>query len=79
MVEAIRDIEAGKTVGERHTVRGTPEHVAALLEHLRDHSLTLEIEADRREDGERVVEFVKVAESTRDRTQHYLEGGIRDE
>lgn len=79
MVETIRDVESGETVGERHTVRGRAEEIDALLDHLREQSLTLEVEADRREDGERVVEFVKVAESTRDRIQYYLEGGTYDE
>ncbi|QLG61428.1 RNA ligase [Halorarum salinum] len=79
MVEAIRDVEEGATVGERHVVRGDPDAVEALLDHLRDRSLTLETEADRREDGDRVVEFLKVAESTRDRVRYYLDGGTRDE
>ncbi len=79
MVRTIRDVADGETVGERHTVRGDPDTIDALLDHLRDQSLSLEIEADRREDGQRVVEFVKVAESTRDRIQYYLEGGTRDE
>ena len=78
-VATIREVESGETVGERHTVRGGAEEIDALLEHLRGQSLTLEIEADRREDGERVVEFVKVAESTRDRIRYFLEGGTYDE
>lgn len=78
-VETIRDVEAGETVGDRHTVRGDPADVDALLDHLRARSLTLDVEADRREDGERVVEFVKVAESTTDRTRHFLDGGTYDE
>jgi putative ATP-dependent DNA ligase len=79
MVETIEDVAAGETVGERHTVRGDPGTIEALLEHLRAQSLTVDVEADRREAGERVVEFVKVAESTRDRTNYYLDGGTRDE
>jgi putative ATP-dependent DNA ligase len=78
-VETIRDVEQGETVGERHTVRGGSEPIDALLEHLRDQSLALEVEADRREEGDRVVEFVKVAESTRDNVRYYLEGGTYDE
>lgn len=77
MVETVRDVADDETVGERHTVRGDPQQIDALLEHLRDQMLTLECETDRREDGERVIEFVKVAESTRDRSRYYLEGGIR--
>ncbi|QLK26161.1 RNA ligase [Natrinema zhouii] len=79
MVSTIRDVADGETVGERHTVRGDPETIDALLEHLREQSLTLEFESDRRTDGERVVEFVKVAESSRDRIRYYLDGGTRDE
>jgi putative ATP-dependent DNA ligase len=79
MVETIRRVEAGATVGEEHTVRGDPESIDALLDHLRDQSLTVDVVDDRREDGDRVVEFVKVAESTTDRTRYYLEGGTRDE
>ena len=75
----LRRVEAGETVGERHTVRGDPDRIDALLDHLRDQSLTVEVVDDYREDGERVVEFVKVAESTTDRIRYYLEGGTRDE
>lgn len=79
MVETIRDVDEGATVGERHVVRGESETIEALLEHLRGQSLTLQTETDRHENGERVVEFVKVAESTRDRIRYYLDGGTRDE
>ncbi|QRV14471.1 RNA ligase [Haloterrigena salifodinae] len=79
MVSAIRAVEAGETIGERHTVRGDPETIGALLDHLHDQSLTVDLESDRRVDGERVVEFVKVAESSRDRIRYYLGGGTRDE
>ncbi|MFD1598451.1 RNA ligase [Halobellus rarus] len=78
-VETIRRVEAGETVGERHRVRGGTEEIDALLEHLRDLSLTIDVEEDYREDDQRVVEFLKVAESTADRTQYYLEGGTYDE
>ncbi len=79
MVSTIRDVRDGDPVGERHTVRGDPDALDALFEHLDDQSLTIDRRSDRREDGERVVEFVKVAESSRDRIQYYLEGGTRDE
>ncbi|QIB75587.1 RNA ligase [Halogeometricum borinquense] len=78
-VETIREVQAGKTAGERHTVRGDSESIDALLDHLRNHSLTVEIESDRHEDGERIVEFVKVAESTMGRTQYFLDGGTYNE
>ncbi|MFP8958477.1 RNA ligase [Natrialbaceae archaeon A-CW3] len=79
MVETIRDIHDDQTVGERHVIRGEPATVEALLVHLRKQSLTLEVEDDRRESGTRVVTFVKVANATQDRIQHYLDSGLREE
>ncbi|WP_254530794.1 RNA ligase [Natrinema gelatinilyticum] len=79
MVSTIRDVADSETVGERHTVRGDPDSIDALFDHLHDQSMTIELKSDRLEDGERVVEFVKVAESTRDRIQYYLAGGTRQE
>ncbi|WP_222918619.1 RNA ligase [Natrinema sp. SYSU A 869] len=79
MVSTIRDVQDGEPVGERHTVRGDPDAIDALLEHLDEQSLTIDRQSDRREDGERVVEFMKVAESSRDRIRYYLDGGTRDE
>jgi putative ATP-dependent DNA ligase len=78
MVETIEAVEAGETVGERHTVRGSQDAIDALLDHLRDQSIEIAIEADYRDDGQRVVEFVKVLESTRDRVHHFLQGGTID-
>ncbi|MFC6722516.1 RNA ligase [Halobacteriaceae archaeon SHR40] len=78
-VEAIRRVERGDPVGEIHTVRAEPAVVEQLLAHLRDQGLTMEILHDQHEDGQRVVEFVKVAQSTRDQIDHYLSGGTRDE
>lgn len=78
MVEAIHDVERGEVVGDRHTVRGDPETIDALLAHFDDQSVTVRVDADQQEDGERVVEFVKVAESTTDRVEYYLAGGTRD-
>jgi len=77
-VETIRDVDADEPVGERRTVRGAPESVDALLDHLRNQSLTLAVESDRREDGERVVDFLVLSESTRDTVQYHLDGGTRD-
>ncbi|AUV80869.1 RNA ligase [Salinigranum rubrum] len=79
MVETIDDVSAGEAVGERQTVRGPSDEVDALFDHLREQSLTLDVESDRRENGERVVEFLKVSEATHDRIQYYLGGGTRDE
>jgi len=77
--ETIEAVADGETVGERHTVRGDPETINALLGHLREFQLTIDIESDRRLEGERVVTFTKVAASTNDRIEHYLDGGIVDE
>ncbi|QLG48202.1 RNA ligase [Natrinema halophilum] len=79
MISTIQDVAAGETVGERHRVRGDPETIDALFDHLHEHSLTIEREFDQCENGERVVEFVKVADSSRDRIRYYLDGGTRDE
>ena len=79
MVETIDAIADGETVGEDHTVRGDPERIDALLDHLREFSLTLETLEDRREDGERVLTFRKVSPSTVDRIDYYLDGGVVDE
>ncbi|MFB6206511.1 MAG: RNA ligase [Haloglomus sp.] len=78
-VECIRDVAAGEPVGERQTVRGTDAELDALLDHLEHVGLTVDVRADRREDGQRVVEFVKRSESTADRIEYYLSGGTRDE
>lgn len=79
MVETIRDVKEGTPVGERHTIRASPETVAATLEHLREQGISLEIEADRSIDGQRVVTFLKVTDKTRDTIEYYLEGGTIDE
>ncbi|WP_254764389.1 RNA ligase [Natrinema marinum] len=79
MVATIRDVADGEPVGDRHTVRGDPDAIDALFAHLHDQSMTIDLEDDRLEDGDRVVEFVKVAESSRDRIAHYLDGGLRHE
>ena len=78
-VETIGAVADGDAVGDEHVARGDPERVDELLAHLRSFDVTLDVLADDREDGERVVRFRKVAESTRDRTRHYLEGGTYDE
>jgi putative ATP-dependent DNA ligase len=76
MVEAIRRIDAGETVGERHTVRGDPAVLDALLAHFRDLGLHIAVEADTREGDERVVTFLKQTQATNDRTRTYLDGHI---
>ncbi|MEF8851669.1 MAG: RNA ligase [Haloarculaceae archaeon] len=79
MVEAIRDVEAGEPVGRRHTVRGDAADIEALLAHLRDQSVTVDVVRDERADGQRVVEFLKRSESTRDRIEYFLDGGTYDQ
>ncbi len=76
MREAVRTVDDGGSIGERHTVRASPETVEVLLEHLRDQRLTLEIESDRREDGDRVLTFCKRVQSSNDKIRNYLEGHV---
>ena len=76
MVETIETIDTGETVGEDHSVRGAPERVEKLLDHLRDMGLHLEIHTDERRDGERYVEFRKKTQATNDKTRRYLDGHI---
>ncbi|WP_276253510.1 RNA ligase [Halomontanus rarus] len=78
MIESIDAVAAGETVGDRHTVRAEPETIDALLEHLREQGLTLHIEQDRAENGERVVTFCKRSQSTNDKVRNYLDGQIVD-
>lgn len=79
MIGTIQHVRAGETAGERHTVRGTPASIDALLDHLCDLGLTIAIEADRTEDGERVITFCKEANATTDVTRNYLDGHIVEE
>jgi putative ATP-dependent DNA ligase len=78
-VETIRAVADDELVGESHTVRGDPDVVDALLSYFRDQGLQVAVERDERTDGERVVEFTKVARATQDKTEYYLEGGTVDE
>lgn len=79
MVETIRQVRDGETVGERHTIRAKPKTVQALLDHLESQGISLHIEANREADGDRVVSFVKISNATRDKVSYYLEGGTIDE
>lgn len=78
-VETIGTVDAGEPVGEEHTVRGDPESVAALLDHVGSLGVTLEVVSRERDGDEAVVEFRKIAASTRDRLDYYLSGGTYDE
>lgn len=76
MADTVETVAEGAVVGERHTVRGDARVLEALFEHLRDQGLNIEIEADRRADGERVATFCKRTQSTNDKTRAYLDGTI---
>lgn len=78
-VETIGAVDAGEPVGETHTVRGDPDAVAALLDHIDRLGMELTVVSEARVDGQAVVTFRKTAESTRDRVDYYLEGGTADE
>ncbi|WP_123536677.1 RNA ligase [Halosimplex salinum] len=78
-VETVRAVDRGEPVGDEHVVRGDPEVLDRLLDQFRDRGLELDVRADRRDGDERVVEFVKLARATRDKTEFYLEGGTIDE
>ncbi|MFB6086523.1 MAG: RNA ligase [Halodesulfurarchaeum sp.] len=78
MVETIRTVQAGEPVGERHTVRGSESAIAELLAHFDEQGLRVEIERDRRLGDERVVELVKISDATRDKIEHFLDGGTID-
>jgi len=79
MVETIRTVGEGQLIGEDHTVRGSPEAVAELLAHFEDQGLSIEIRSDRRAGDQRVVHLTKVANQSRDKIQHFLEGGTIDQ
>ncbi|XGI84456.1 RNA ligase [Halorutilales archaeon Cl-col2-1] len=76
MVDAVHEVEADENIGERHTVRGEPDVIEDLLDHIRDMGVHLITERDEENDGERVVTFVKKMQSTKDKTESYLEGQI---
>ena len=76
MVESIERIEAGERIGEQHTVRAEPRVVDRLLEHFRDQGLTIDIEVDRRVEGQRVLTFTKRIQRTNDKVKAYLDGTI---
>ncbi|RKD95226.1 RNA ligase [Halopiger aswanensis] len=76
MRDTVETVADGDRVGERHTVRASSDTIDVLFEHLRGQGLDIEIEDDRREDGDRVVTFRKRTQSTNDKTRNYLEGQI---
>ena len=76
---AVDAVDAGETLGERHTVRSDPEVVDRLLAHLHGLGLKVVIEDDRTVDGERVVTFLKRLQSTNDKIRMYLDGHVVEE
>lgn len=79
MVETIDAVERGTVVGEHHTARAPPAVIDDLFDHFDDVGLTIRIERDWTEEGERVVSFVKETRSTTDKTRSYLDGQIVQE
>ncbi|MDY6779740.1 MAG: RNA ligase, partial [Halobacteria archaeon] len=57
-----------------HTVRGSEEEVDAILNHLRDMGIHVNVEDRRNEGGDVVVEFIKKTQSTNDKIDAYLDG-----
>lgn len=78
-VEAIETVDRGDKPGDRHVVRGEPIVIESLLAQFYSFSLELEIHEDYYDDGERVVEFTKVADASRNKIGHFLSGGTIDQ
>lgn len=76
MADSIERIAGGERIGETHTVRAEPRVVDALLDHYEDQGLTIDIESDRRVEGERVLTFIKRIQRTNDKVEAYLDGTI---
>jgi putative ATP-dependent DNA ligase len=73
-IRAIREVQREGATGEEHTVRGPPDAIDALFEHLDRMKLRITVLDDETEAGERVVTFRKHAASTTDSVQSYLDG-----
>jgi putative ATP-dependent DNA ligase len=78
-IESIRDVQAGETIGDEHTIRADPTTVEAQLNRFRSVGLHLDILEDTYEGTERVVRFRKVADTSQDKIDHFLSGGTIDE
>jgi len=78
-IESIRDVREGEPIGDEHTIRGDPATIEAQLNRFREYGLHLEISEDYYDEGERVVTFLKVADASRDKIEHFLDGGTIDE
>lgn len=77
-IESIRAVDRGEEIGDEHVVRGDDFTVQSLLAQFQSMGLHLDIREDS-EDGERMVRFLKVADTSRDKIDHYLSGGQIDE
>ncbi len=78
MTDTIETVDDGERVGEQHTVRSDPEAIDRLLDHFVEQGLTIDIESDRHENGQRVVTFTKRVQRTNDKIDAYLDGTIVD-
>lgn len=78
-ITAIERVEDGAVIGDQHTIRGERTAIESLIAQFLSQGLRLEIEDDYYEDGERIVEFCKVAQSSQDKIAHYLDGGTIDQ
>jgi len=76
MADSIETIESGERIGEQHTVRAEPRVIDALLEHFREQGLTIDIDADRPVEGDRLLTFRKRIQRTNDKVDAYLDGTI---
>jgi len=76
MIDSIEAVGEGDRLGERHTVRAEPRVVDALLDHFREQSLSIDIERDRRVEGQRVLTFSKQIQRSTDKIDSYLDGTI---
>lgn len=79
MVDSIRAVRDGESVGREHTIRGDPDAIDALFDHFGSLGVNLRVEEDRIEGDERIVTFVKVSEATTDQIRAYLDGTTVDE
>ncbi|MDY6764689.1 MAG: RNA ligase [Halobacteria archaeon] len=75
-IDTIKKVQRGEEVGEEHTIRGEHDVIEETIEHLKDQGLKIVIQNDRKENGERVVDFMKRMQSSNDKTKSYLDGKI---
>lgn len=73
-IRAIREVQTEGATGEEHTIRGPPDAIDALFEHLHRMKLRTTVLRDETEGDERVVTFLKHAASTTDSVKSYLDG-----